>query len=81
YRLVLAKFNEIEGIEDIENEDIRNLLTINDSTYLRKYIENFKKVLIPLGIQISKDFLFEDEIIDFNKELVKYPDHYYNRDE
>ncbi|MEQ5093921.1 hypothetical protein ABN241_06665 [Proteus terrae] len=81
YRLVLAKFNEIEDIEDIENEDIRDLLTINDSTYLREYIENFKKVLIPLGIQISKDFLFEDEIIDFNKVLVKYPDHYYNRNE
>lgn len=71
----------MENKKNIENEDIRDLLTINDSTYLREYIENLKKVLTPLGIQISKDFLFEDEIIDFQKVLVKYPDHYYNRSE
>ncbi|QKJ48532.1 hypothetical protein G9394_07420 [Proteus vulgaris] len=81
YKSILIKFNEIEDIEDIKNKSVKDLLTINDSTDLKEYIENFKKVLTPLGIQINKDFLFEDEIIKFHKILVEYPEHYYNNSE
>ncbi|MBS6209058.1 MAG: hypothetical protein KH812_03085 [Proteus hauseri] len=80
YKLAQDIFHKIAEKYSKKNSEMP-ILNINHSTYLRKYIENFERVMKILHIEIKSQFLLKEDIINFQEILINMPYDSYTADE